>query len=116
MSKLYESSLSNDCQHSFKMILKKLTKLDKSMTFDNKLQVVIFSLNSLNIDNDSNMLRNKFMDTDVLNSMLDEIIHSVHIISFENKASLEELIDLIVDLDNLDVYRLTSVVVIYIER
>lgn len=81
MSKLNESSLNSESQHSFKMILKKLTKLDKSMTFDNKLQVVIFSLNSLNIDNDSNMMRNKFMDTEVLNSMLDEIIHSVQILS-----------------------------------
>lgn len=103
MSKLNESSLNHESQHSFKMILKKLTKLDKSMTFDNKLQVVIFCLNSLNIDNDSNVMRNKFLDTEVLNSMLDEIIHSVQILSYENKASLEELIDLVVDLDNLDV-------------
>jgi len=92
------------------MILRKLTKLDKTMTFDNKLQVVIFSLTSFQVENES--ASNKFLDEDVLNSMLDEIIHSVNILHFVNRASLEELIDLMADLDNLDVGRLQTVVII----
>jgi len=77
MSKLYESEISSECKHSFKMILKKLTKLDKTMTFENKLQVVIFSLSTLNIDGENSNLN--FLDSEVINGMLDEIISSVHV-------------------------------------